>query len=358
MKVVLDNIIFSLQRAGGISGMFSRLIEVLSERPDVELYMLEREDADSNIFRQRIAIPADKILRVDRLPLILDRYLNPSNPKGLFGKERYIFHSSYYRYCTDSRAVNITTLHDFVYEALRLRNPLATYVHSTQKRRAVMHSARVACVSRATEEDLSRFIPDYSLDRVEVIPNAPLCEGTSLSFGMERDMRSVLYVGERAWHKNFAALVKALSGTQWRLVLCSSPLSASERRFIDGCLQPEQWEHHVAADDATLSRLYRSVRCLVYPSMYEGFGIPIVEAQSHGLPVIIGPCAAAVETGGNAAMVADDFEPHSLRAVIASLDDRDTYARVSRLGRENAERFKWSEIVDAYVRLYERALED
>ena len=57
-------------------------------------------------------------------------------------------------------------------------------------------------------------------------------------------------------------------------------------------------------------------------------------------------------------MVADDFEPHSLRAVIASLDDRDTYARVSRLGRENAERFKWSEIVDAYVRLYERALED
>lgn len=355
MKVVLDNIIFSLQKSGGISGMFSRLMRGLMEYPGVELYVWERKDARANIFRRITEIPEDRIIPMRSLPLSFERYINPAAIRGLRHDEPYIFHSSYYRYCSDSKARNITTLHDFVYEAVKLRSPLATYVHSSQKRRAVLHSTWVACVSNTTREDLQRFMPEYDAGKSVVISNAPLCEykETEKTY---RNMHNILWVGDIAYHKNFQPLVKALSGTAWRLVLCSPPLSAGELAFIEANLLPGQWEHHVEVDDQALSRLYMSSRCLVYPSIYEGFGIPVIEAQTHGLPVIIGRCKATEEASGGAALVLHDYDPETIRSCIASLDRQDLYADLSRRGKENASRFKWADIVDAYVRLYQRAL--
>lgn len=355
MKVVLDNIIFSLQKAGGISGMFSRLISGLMSYPGVDVYVLERKDARSNLFRHIADIPEDRILPMRSLPLICERYLNPAYIKGMPKDEPYIFHSSYYRYCNDSKARNITTLHDCVYEAAKLRSPLATYVHSRQKREAVLRSVGVACVSNATKKDLRRFIPEYDADKAVVIPNAPLCDYREA--GTEgKNMQNILWVGDRAYHKNFKPLVKALSGTAWRLVLCSSTLSSQERAFINDYLLPGQWEHHIKVDDRTLSSLYKTSRCLVYPSIYEGFGIPVVEAQAHGLPVIIGRCKATEEAGGGAALVLPDYTPETIRAYIASLDSHRLYTDLFRRGKENASRFRWADIVEAYVRLYQRAL--
>lgn len=180
MRIVFDNIIFSLQTCGGISGMFSRLIEGLMKVPALELYFLERKDANRNVFRRRLNIPQERIISIDKYPLKIQRYINPGGISKYFGKgKRFIFHSSYYRYCTDPEAINISTLHDFTYEVMHMRGRVATYVHSRQKSNALSHSAAIACVSRSTLHDFYRFVGDRENQKIEVIPNAPLCTPTT-----------------------------------------------------------------------------------------------------------------------------------------------------------------------------------
>lgn len=354
MKIVLDNIIFSLQTCGGISGMFSRLVSGLQRAPGVELFAIERDDATRNIFRQQIDIAASQIIRATG-PLRLDRY-TPVSPSLIPFDEPFIFHSSYYRYCRHPKAIGVTTLHDFTYEVMRLYGWLPTLVHSRQKNQALRHSRAVACVSHATLSDFRRLLPSTPGQIVEVIPNAPLCTPRPEAAPSTRRNRDVLFVGARAYNKNFSLLVDALVDTDWRLVLCSSTLTPDELSRLERKLQPGQWEIHVFPDDDALSRIYSRSHCLVYPSSYEGFGIPIIEAQEHGLPVVTGPCPASVEIGGGAAIVMDDYTPEALRTALQRLRDPQVCTTLAEQGRANAARYRWDEIVAAYLRLYSSGL--
>lgn len=336
--------------------MFARLIQGLMLRDDVELYLLERSDAVRNIFRSKLNLPARCILSIDGLPLSVQRYIYPRGlPLSISKGEPYVFHSSYYRYCKDPLARNVTTLHDFTYEVMRLRGWLATAVHSWQKRNAVIHSQGVSCVSHATLADFRKLIGERHGQIVEVIPNAPLCLPHP-PHTTPKAMNDLLYVGARAHHKNFKLVVDAISGTNWRLVLCSSTLTDQEYDMIRDKLLPGQYEICVFPDDATLSAKYERCRCLLYPSSYEGFGIPIIEAQLHGLPVITGNCPSSVEVGGNATLVLPEYTPQALRNAIAKLDDPVLYADIAERGRRNADRYNWQQIIDAYLSLYARVL--
>jgi len=356
MRVLLDNIIFSLQTCGGISGTFARLIEGLAADSDIDLWFLERKDAADNIFRRRLTcIPGERIIDAGNMPITVDRYRNISRINGWPNDgEPFIFHSSYYRYCKLPGAVNITTVHDFTYEVMRLRSYLSTAVHSMQKKAAIVKSAGIACVSNSTMNDLHKIVGVRNDQNAKVIPNAPLCcfENRGGDEYNVRSMRDVLYVGARTYHKNFKLLVRALAGTHWRLILCSSALTADESRFVERALKPGQYEIFVYPDDKTLSEIYRRCRCLVYPSSYEGFGIPIVEAQQYGLPVITGDCPASVEVGGGSTIVLSDYSVEAVIKAIEALDDSELYARLSSEGKKNAARFKWNNIVEAYKYLY------
>lgn len=336
--------------------MFARLLEGLLRCPDIELYLLERPEGRRNIFRREVDVPEDRIIKMPERPLRLERYLPVSSlPSELMDGTPFIFHSSYYRYCSLPGAVNITTLHDFTYEVMRLRGAIPTFVHTQQKSRAIARSRAVACVSRSTLNDYLRLFSLAVEQKLQVIPNAPLCVPHE-KCGRERNMNDLLFVGARAYHKNFRLVVEALSGTPWRLILCSSTLTPEELRLIETNLRPGQWEVCVFPDDRTLSAMYSRCRCLLYPSSYEGFGIPIVEAQMHGLPVITGNCPASVEVGGDATIVMPDYTPQSLRDAIKALDNKVLYKELQDKGLSNALRFSWPNIVEAYRNLYADAL--
>lgn len=331
--------------------MFARLIDALSRHTDIEIYLLERSDARNNIFRRELKLPPERVFSLPERNLQIERYMNiASLPAAIPQDQPFIFHSSYYRYCTHSRAVNVTTVHDFTYEVMKLRSPLATLVHSMQKRRAIAHSQAIACVSQATLNDFSRLIGERPDLKATVIPNAPLCE--MLSGPMARKENEVLYVGARAYHKNFRLVVDALKGTRYKLVLCSSPLSPGERNYVESRLRPDQFEMHEYPDNATLSRMYSTCRCLVYPSSYEGFGIPIIEAQQHGQPVITGRCPSSIEAGGGATILIDNYTPQAILKAINSLDDVALRQAKIEAGRANVTRFNWEEIADSYASLY------
>ena len=159
MKIFLDNIIFSLQHAGGTRSRvrMANLIKQLLPMTAAELRFIEHENAISNIERYKLDLArrghlyAMKNLNLSRfLSVRIDNYNSP-----------FIFHSSYFRLCDNPNAVNITTVHDLIHEKgfyKGLRRDINMYM----KRRAIINSDHIICVSRNTRDDLLHFYPDVN----------------------------------------------------------------------------------------------------------------------------------------------------------------------------------------------------
>ncbi|MDR2407314.1 MAG: glycosyltransferase family 1 protein, partial [Bacteroidales bacterium] len=146
MKIIYDDIIYSLQRAGGISLYWAQLETYLEQ----DIYLLY-SGHEKNIF-----LPDFKgKKRIKNDILLFERYKNVK----ILENEPFIFHSSYYRYCKDRNAINITTVHDFIYEFFR--RDLKSNIHKTQKRKAIKNSMAIICNSENTKKDLILFHPDY-----------------------------------------------------------------------------------------------------------------------------------------------------------------------------------------------------
>jgi len=143
MKIYLDNIIFSLQKAGGVSVVWSEILSRFLKEKAVDLQLVEYQN--SNIFRKNLNIPLNvKLLNKKIFPLFLSRYCDVDIPQ-----QEGLFHSSYYRVATSKKIKNITTVHDFTYEYYRKGLPKS--IHSLQKRYAIKKSEGIICVSENTK---------------------------------------------------------------------------------------------------------------------------------------------------------------------------------------------------------------
>jgi mannosyltransferase len=143
MKIIHDDIIYSLQRSGGISSYWSQLGTYHAQN----IHLLY-SGCEKNIF-----LPESKEKKVIKNNILLfERYKNVH----LNEVDPFIFHSSYYRYCKNKNAINITTVYDFAYEFFR--SDLKSNMHKIQKRVAIENSRAVICITENTKKDFIFFI--------------------------------------------------------------------------------------------------------------------------------------------------------------------------------------------------------
>ena len=113
-----------------------------------------------------------------------------------------------------------------------------------------------------------------------------------------------------------------------------------------------------ALPEAELDALYRGASAFVYPALYEGFGLPVLEAMTRGVPVITSNTSSLPEVAGDAAL---EVDPGSVREIAAAiqtlLEDRPLQERLAARGRARAERFSWDETARQTLEVYERVLE-
>ncbi|MCM1004999.1 MAG: glycosyltransferase [Prevotella sp.] len=346
MKIILDNIIFSLQKVGGISGSWALLIEQLLKYPELDIRFIERSDANNNIFRASLSIPPSKIIRYESLPLQLDRYM----PVKCKEDSPFVFHSSYYRTCTSPKARSVVTLHDFIYEETHCHSLPARKVHFLQKNKALKAATAIAAISEATRSRLNKYYPNLKAS-IRVIGNPIVCN----NLGNTRSVREpyILYVGSRLKYKNFENAVRACALAQFApLKIVGAPLTKDEHKLL--CDSGIDYSLSIYPDNEELSALYSNAHCLLFVSEHEGFGIPIIEAQAHGCPVIISNCDACMETGGKAVLIAPEADIARIAVHINTLQYPDTRQALIAEGYRNIQKFQSEIIASQYLALYSK----
>lgn len=296
--IQIDGIIFSLQKYGGISVCFRELLKRVHKVDDQIQLTLETPAVQTAVVQETSGI---KIL--ERKARFCERYRDCRVERSS-GSD--IFHSSYYRNPSDSKMPTVVTVHDFVYE--RMRSGMSKHVHHYQKMAAIARAQAIICVSESTRQDLLEFGSLRSGQIVSVVHNGvssafyPLPKASELSTARPY----VLYVGQREGYKNFNLALRALECLPEVELLCvgGGPLVETEFESLSSANR-SRVVHAGCVEESRLNELYNNAVCLLYPSSYEGFGIPVVEAMRAGCPVVSTACRAVMEVGGDALCIAE-----------------------------------------------------
>ena len=351
MKTILfDNIIYSLQQSGGISAIWAMLQNGLMHNNEANLLFIERDDAINNIYRKKVYFPIENLVRLKHnFPLIVDRYRSIK----VQGITPAIFHSSYYRCIDDKDVKSVVTVHDFTYE--RYMSGLRRYVHCKQKYEAINNADVVVCVSENTRKDLLHYIPNITEDKIRVVHNGVSNDFYKLEDATRRDR--LLYVGSRAKYKNFDFLVESISETSYCLDICGAPISIKEQEYLNRKLGINRYNVYSNVDNAILNELYNQAKCLIYPSSYEGFGLPIVEAQKTGCPVIALNSSSIPEIIGETPLLLNELSRKELLSALEMIESPTLFENVSKMGLENAKKYTSQSMIDGYRNIYSELLE-
>ena len=252
-----------------------------------------------------------------------------------------VLHCPTFRAPARSSVPLVVTVHDLAV----LRHP-ETFNRWTRtySRVAVPRVARAAqkviAVSEFTKREVVELL-GVDHERVRVVPN-----GVGDAFSPEgppAEGEYVLAVGTLEPRKNLGRLVEATRrlGVELRIV------GARGWGRVDVAAGVQALGF---VEDAELARLYRGAACLAYPSLYEGFGIPIVEAMACGTPVVTSAGGATEETAGGAAVLVDPLDPDAIAAGIEAARARREELRA--LGLERARSFSWAEAARATADVY------
>jgi len=219
---------------------------------------------------------------------------------------------------------------------------------------------RVICISEDTRRALLSLAP-LSQDRVSFIHTGNLLVASApIPSSITLPARFLLFVGERSGRKGFYQFARAFAAIRDRhpdiVIVCTGVLNPAEVDLLER-LQVAASVQAIPADDATLAAMYRNAACLVYPSLYEGFGLPAIEAMHYGCPVITTNCGALPEICQDAAVIVDPDHPEELSAAIdRMLTDPEFAADYRRRGIARASVFSTATMMDRFHQTLKLAL--
>jgi len=227
---------------------------------------------------------------------------------------------------------------------------------TSQAKRAAKNSDIVIAVSEFTAGQVSRLL-GFDRARIRVVPHG--VHVPPVSGARTERQKMILSVGTLQRRKNIAGLVEAFEGLprEWQMVLAGSPtgFGANEiLRRIENSRSRERIEVTGYLSRGDLHTLYTRASIFAFPSLDEGFGIPVLEAMAHGLPVVTSNTSALPEVAGSAALLVDPQRPEAIRSALWRLiQDEEMRERFSTAGLARAAEFSWQRSVEETYRVYE-----
>jgi len=246
-------------------------------------------------------------------------------PKVVRSASLALVHSPVVALARRADCPQIATVHELPWAADGSTLGDGNWRHRLSLGRAVRRAARLVCVSRRTAEQLIQLHPACA-ERVVVLNHgvdprfAPDPQATPPS----QRGRTVLAVGRLRAKKNLSRLLEAVGRVPGAQLVIAGPPGDAEEQLSKRAAQPDlAGRVHFAGflDDDALIEAYHAARCVAFPSLFEGFGLPVVEAMAVGTPVIAARQGAVPEAAGDAALLFDGHSTDELALGLARLLD-------------------------------------
>jgi len=228
---------------------------------------------------------------------------------------------------------------------------------AAQAQRAAESSDLIIAVSRFTASQVEQLL-GVTAARIRVIPHGIDMPAPS---DVPRE-NLVLFVGAIQRRKNIARLVQAFEQLPngWRLALAGAPDgfgAADELRAVEQSRRREAIDVLGYVSQTELDRLYHRARIFAFPSLDEGFGMPVLEAMAHGVPVITSTRSALPEVAGDAALLVDPVDSDAIGSAMLNLaSDEALGENLARRGLERARQFTWDSAVERTWGVYQEIL--
>ena len=364
MRILYDHQLFSLQNAGGGSRYFYELMKYLGTVPDVQLELLLGMNESVHPLRELGSVTTTVMsFGAGMKPGMLRFLVNEgfSNCVAPFRGKVDVYHTTLYRKVPLVRARQVVaTHHDCVQESFPEMFPDAGKIRRA-KRRLYSIADAIICVSESSRNDLLSFYPvEPAKTRViyHGVNQLPRCTEARhrLKAAMRREY--LLFVGSRWPYKNFNALLNAFraSGVCHSLdllVVGGGPLTKSEKELVATLGLDDNIVVFPAVSDCFLGEAYAGAQLFVYPSLYEGFGFPPLEAMAAGCPVLASNTSSIPEVCLDAPLYFNPRDQESFASALAYAvsDSEGREAAVSK-GKAVAARYSWNKCGEETLALY------
>ena len=263
-------------------------------------------------------------------------------------------------------APSVVTVHDLVWKAQpRTMIRMGRLTEQILMPPSLRKAARVITDSASTADELKNHFPNVA-GKIRVVPLAPTYFDAAETAPTSGD-DFILFVGTIEPRKNLPRLIEAYrllraGGTTTHRLVIAGGQGWKDATIVQN-LQSEDVAPYVdvlgRVSDAQLASLYARCAYLVLPSLYEGFGLPILEAMAFGKPVITSNLSSMPEVAGDAALLVDPLNVQDLsRSMALLLDDRKLYCELSRRARAHANRFTWDRTAQETLAVLEEAATD
>ncbi len=369
LRIAYDYQIFYFQEYGGISRYFCELAPRIAKINGFDVKII----AGAYINQYLIESPKNLVVgfHLPPIPRTWRIRLFFNNELSKFCGTNYhpqIVHQTYYsnKKVLKKTSKIIITIYDMIYEKFPHFFSNTNEICQA-KSLAVNQADHIICISENTKKDLLDCYPNLDPKKISVTYLASSIDSNNLKpLSLKINLTTqpyILYVGQRLEYKNFQRLVESYAISSYLKqdfnILCfgGGKLSKKELEMIKNLGLSEDRVIQISGDDTILAYLYSKASAFVYPSLYEGFGIPPLEAMSFDCPVICSNNSSLPEVVGNAAELFDPYYPESIcTALERVLYSEDRQKTLRGRAKERIKQFSWDKSAHKTASIYSSLL--
>lgn len=372
MKILLDIQIYNQQQYGGISRYYTELFSILSKKKKVKViipfYSTENiyfKESSLVTFRQKVYSFYIRILiklKIRYKENTLKRNMKFFTNK--VSKQQYdLFVPTYYDTYFVKNIGNtpfVLTVYDMIHE-LFPEYFLEDTLNVVEKKKYLIEKAsEIIAVSENTKKDILKIYPTISEQKIHVVYHGCSIKQIDDSAVILPD-NYILFVGTRDNYKNFnfliESIVELLNSDSDLYLVCAGGGTFSDKeqeQIFQLGLANKIIQKNFKEND--LATFYTRAKCFVFPSMYEGFGMPILEAMSCGCPVVLANHSSFPEVAGDAGVYFDLNNKEDLKNKIKIINsDKGLHEQFKLKGLQQVKKFSWEKAANECLKVYKAA---
>ncbi len=362
MKILFDHQAFSNQKYGGISRCFANLHYGLSATAGVQSKLGLLLTHNAYIYKESLPF-AGLLEQIVKKQSRRNKY-NKWYCRYLLKQGNYdVFHPTYYNpYFLDLvKKPFVLTVHDMIHELFPHYFVAQDPLTAGYKAQLIKRADHIIAISECTKRDLQKFyaIPDEKITVILLgykMHNSPAPPAQFKTPG-----KYLLFVGDRGVYKNFDRFVKAaaqlLSKYNLQLICTGGGSFTAAEQDLFKNLGITDSIQQISASDGELAVLYSNAEAFVFPSLYEGFGLPVLEAFNNNCPVILSNTSSLPEVGGDAAQYFDPNDQSSIASAIeAVISNKTLQSELRTKGKQRLSLFNFDNTLMQTINVYKQVM--